>query len=307
MSATVAVIIVLSATTLFVGAMLLARRFAAPGGYFRDSDRVIGVLTIAGTSLSVLLAFVFLLAFESYGAAKEESGHEATAVLEQFRIAQLFEAQDRDVLQSELICYARGVVSDEWRRMEDGGQSSDVDTWVVRLETSLHTVHLGGAMETTAFGKFFDESIVRDDSRSTRLREANGVVPAPMWLVLVIGTIALAAYTLMLADPSERAWLQCAMVAAVVLFLATPLLMVNFLDHPFSGSVGSLEPSAMRYSLAGMERERTATAPLPCGPTGAPLAPSARHLDGIARLEVRVDGWPAGGVTAAGAVTRFVT
>jgi hypothetical protein len=299
-----ALLVVLTSMAAGVGLMLLARRRSPRGGFFHETERVIGILGFAGTSFSVLLAFVFFLAFESYAAAKVESGHEADAVFEQFRIAALFDSPDRDALQSELICYARSVVSDEWTSMKDGELSARVDTWVVQIEHSVDAVAVDEPMQVTAFDKFFDETIAREGGRRARLQEAEGVVPAPMWIVLMLGAAGLIAYTLMLADSGERRFVQCSMVTAVALFAITPLLLINFLDHPFSGSAGSIHPSAMQFTLTSMERQRTATTQPPCDTIGqpsaaraqrsrppAPSAPLALTLEGVDVI-VDLERWP---------------
>jgi hypothetical protein len=87
--------------------MLLVRRRAPAGGFFTDSDRAAGVFSFVGTAFAVLLAFMIVLAFESFGNARDSAGLEAVAVGQAFRTARLFAPDGRDDAQGELICYAR--------------------------------------------------------------------------------------------------------------------------------------------------------------------------------------------------------
>jgi hypothetical protein len=255
--------------------MLLVRTRAPAGGFFSDSDRAAAVFGFIGTAFAVLLAFVIFLAFETYTGAKTEAAHEADAVFEQFEIAQLFEPADRDRLQSQLVCYARSVVSDEWDSMRDGERSDRVDAWVIEIEHSIDAVSLDGPRQTVGFDKFFDETIAREDGRRGRLQEAAGVVPAPMWFMLLLGAACLLGYMLLFADSAERLLVQCVLIGAVTVLVVTPLLLIDFLDHPYKDSTGSIMPTSMRFTLDAMEHEREATIEVPCTADGAPTGAQA--------------------------------
>jgi hypothetical protein len=48
---------------------------------------------------------------------------------------------------------------------------------------------------------------------------------------------------------------QAAMVAAVAIIVVSGLVLVRFLDKPYEGKSGSIQPTAMERTLAQMERE----------------------------------------------------
>ena len=194
------ILIVVASVATAVALMMLVRRRAPIGSYFEDSDRAGAILGFIGTAFSVLLAFVIFLALETYTGAKTEASHEADALLEQFEIAALFSPEDRDVLRSQLVCYGRGVVVDEWPAMRSGGRSTDVDERVLAIESAIDGVNVEGVKQETAFAKFFDETTEREDGRRGRLTEAEGVVPSPMWLILILGSGCLLGYMLLFAD-----------------------------------------------------------------------------------------------------------
>ena len=58
-------LIVVAATIVTVGAMLLVRRSAPEGSYFSDGDRASGVFGVLATGFSVLLGFIIFLSFSS--------------------------------------------------------------------------------------------------------------------------------------------------------------------------------------------------------------------------------------------------
>ncbi|MBX7111713.1 MAG: hypothetical protein K1X87_07680 [Dehalococcoidia bacterium] len=264
-------LIVVAAVAIAITLMLSIRRRAPAGGFFSDSDRAAGVFGVVGTAFSVLLAFVIFLAFETYTSADEQSAREADSVIDQFEIAELFAPADRDLVQSELVCYGRSVVRDEWGRMRDGDQSDVVEGWTIQLDQAVEAAQLSSARQETAFDKFFDETIEREAGRRGRLEEAHGVVPAPMWFILILGAGCVLGYILLFADSSERLVAQAALIGIVTALTVTSLLLVDFLDHPYRNKTGSIRPTSMERALATMDRGRHGDAGL-CDQAGAPVA-----------------------------------
>jgi len=58
-------LILVAASAVSIGAMLLVRRGAPAGSYFKDGDRASGVFGVLATGFSVLLGFIIFLAFTS--------------------------------------------------------------------------------------------------------------------------------------------------------------------------------------------------------------------------------------------------
>lgn len=255
-----------------IALMLAIRRGAPRGGFFNDSDRAAGVFGVVGTAFSVLLAFVIFLAFETYTNASEQAGHEADSLIDQFEIAELFNPPDRNLVESELICYGRSVVRDEWSRMRHGDHSEVVDQWVIEIDASVEAATLVGPKQEAAFNKFFDEAIEREAGRRGRLAEADGVVPAPMWFILLLGAGCVLGYILLFADSAERVVAQAALIGIVTALMVTSLLLVDFLDHPYRNKTGSITPSSMQLALATMERGRHSDVTA-CDDRGAPTVP----------------------------------
>ena len=68
-----AALIIVGAAALSAAGMLLVRRRAPAGTFFKDPIPGGAVYTVAGTAYMVILAFVFFIAFESYGGAKADA------------------------------------------------------------------------------------------------------------------------------------------------------------------------------------------------------------------------------------------
>jgi hypothetical protein len=264
----VAIALVAGAVALAIGAMLLARRIAPVGGIYGEA-RGIGIYSAIQGSLGVLIAFVIFLAFQNYLLARSAAQDEATAVLEQFRKADLFTPAVRDRVRSELVCYGRAVAGPEWRAMENGRSSPAVDAAVGRLQDVFAPAERSGVINPTAASRFLDDADKRTDGRQRRLAAATPFVPALLWVMLVGGGVVVLLFLLGFADRSERRLGQLFIAAAPTAILASGLVLVFFFDHPFAGTSGSIKPAAMERTLDRVQLIATAQHEVlrpPCGP-----------------------------------------
>src|SRR5690348_1478118 len=100
----VAILIVLGAAALAFCAVALVRR---TGPVLSNPTRGTPMAIVVGTSFAVLMAFLIVSAFQTYGGAKAASASEANAVLDMSRTAALFAPAERQRMRSDLICYGR--------------------------------------------------------------------------------------------------------------------------------------------------------------------------------------------------------
>lgn len=154
---------------------------------------------------AVMLAFVILLALQSYQRAREGSSIEAVAISELHSVAGAFQPPVSDRLRGELVCYARAVVEDEWPAMRQGRSSDLVESWIAKLGQESAIAEPHGAREETAYAQWFDEKAQRRDGPCERLAEATPFVPLPLWFVLVLGASLTLGYMVVQADPAGGA------------------------------------------------------------------------------------------------------
>jgi Protein of unknown function (DUF4239) len=261
-----AALIILGTAAVSAAAMLYVRPRAPEGTYFKDPIPAGAVYTVVGTAYMVIVAFVFFVAFESYGGAKADAEEEATATLAMFHAALPFEQRVRAQLQGQVICYAREVISSEWPAMRDGNASQLVDDRVTALEESAARIALEGDKQHAAYDHWFALNEERRKGRQGRIAQASGLVPPVVWLILIVGAVVVIASVGFFADPREAPLTQAAMIAAVAVIVVSGLVLVRFLDRPYQDKSGSIKPTAMTRTLTQMERERqqSGEAVIPC-------------------------------------------
>ena len=265
-------LIVVVVTTLAVTAMLLVRRRAPEGSYFTDGDRASGVFGVMATGFSVMLGFVIFLAFSSYDASRAGAATEATIVAQQIETAQFFADDTAEQLTGQLLCYGRSVAGDEWDHLEDGNLGDNVNPWAATMFHTVQGVDPGSATEQSAYDRWMDQTAAREEARNDRVHGVSGVVPTPLWVVLYVIAVVIFVYMLFFADSGEGAVTQAMLMGGVSVVVTTLLLLLVFLDSPFSADVGGLRPDAMERTLRLAEQELEIAGlelALPCGADGA--------------------------------------
>jgi hypothetical protein len=248
MSTAVGILIVFGAAALAFALVALVRRGGRP--VLGNPTRGTPMAIVAGTSTAVLLAFVIVAAFQTYNSARAGAASEANAVLDMARTAALFPAAQRDRLRSDLVCYGRAVVDEEWPVMRSGHSSPLVDNWVSSYRAEFGRLTVRSLLQQAAFQDLLTQAATRTTGRQQRLSDDTPTVPTPLWLALLLAGCVAVALQLGMADPEERLAVQGLQIGGVAAIVATGLLVINFLDHPYTPQIGGIEPTAMRHTLA---------------------------------------------------------
>ena len=267
----VAALIIAATCTLTCGLLLAVHRFGKRDVLLADTTRGAGVYGVVGTSFAVLLAFVVLVAFESYNDAREAAEQEADAVQELFRGAEFF-PDERTEMQENLVCYGRAVVHDDWPAMRDQGRSQLADDWALALQEEYEALPVGNLKEAAGFENLLNLGDDRVDARRQRLTQSTPIVTSPVWFMLGIGALLNIAFVIVFLDRrGESLLVHCILMAAVTAVVAAGLLLVWFLDHPYEDADGGIRPVEMERTIGQVEEERP-DLNAPCGPDGTPLA-----------------------------------
>jgi hypothetical protein len=263
----IAILIVVGAAAAGFTAVVLVRR---AGSVLSNPTRGTPMAIVVGTSFAVLFAFLMLAAFQTYGGAKNGAGAEANAVLDMARTAALYPDAERDQLRSDLRCYSRAVINEEWPAMRQGHSSPLVDHWVAVYRSEFDRLTVRSAREQVAFQDLLTQASTRTTGRQERLSDDTPAIPTPLWIGLIfVGCVAVL-LQLGMADRGERLRIQGLQVAGVAAVVTTGLLIINFLDHPFGTHVGGIEPGPMRHSLTLQDNLQPGLRPA-CTMSGRPL------------------------------------
>jgi hypothetical protein len=268
-------VILLAVNVVTITAMLLVRRRAPEGSYFKDGDRASGVFGVLAGGFAIFAGFIIFLAFTTYDQSRSGGEAEALTVIQQFETAEFLPPAVHDRMTGELICYGRSVVHSEWPQMEDGHGGDTINPWAIALFRSLKLANPTSATEQAAYSKWLDQTSDREEGRRDRLHGAEGIIPSSIWLVLFLVAGVVFLFMLFFADSGEGAGAQAMLMGSATTVIVLTLLAINALDNPYRNGLGRIEPFAMERSLRILDSARGVVgerAPLPCDAQGAPVS-----------------------------------
>jgi amino acid transporter len=269
-----ATLVIAGTTSVAVAAMLLVRRRAPEGSYFADGDRAAGVFGVLATGFSVLLGFVVFLAFESYDQSRAGAETEAVVVAQQVETAQFFPRPAAGELTGELVCYGRSVIHTEWPRAEAGNLGDAINPWGAESFRTLQGVQPRTPSQQAAYSKWLDQRFDREAARSDRIHGAVGVIPTPLWVVLLFIALVIFVFMLFFADSAEGLITQAVLMGTVTSVIVAMLLLIRFLDSPFHSGIGGVRPVAMERTLRIIDQElliANGRVVVPCDANGTAL------------------------------------
>jgi hypothetical protein len=271
-SPTLAIVLLVAANAVTAGRMLLVRRRAPEAATSTTPRRPPGSSPLPEPPYAVLLAFVFLLAFQSYNSARSAAEAEATATASLYHDADAFQAPIAARLHGEVVCYARSVIYQEWPAMADGHASPVTELWLARLDRTIGTEQPRTVKQGNADFNWTALGLERIGGRRDRLQEARPLIPGLVWVLLGVGSGLVVIYVLFFADRRERGIVQAMLMVSVTTMLGAGLVMIKFFDDPYQNVPGSIRPEAMARTLATLESTRVEEGTrAPCGPEGLPL------------------------------------
>jgi nitrate reductase gamma subunit len=268
-----AVLIVVVADAIAIGLLLLIRRRAPEGSYFADGDRASGVFGVLATCFAIFAGFVIFLSFTSYDQSRSGAETEALTVAQQYETAQFLPTRTR--LGGQLACYARYVVEQEWPQMESGVRSNTLNPWTVAMFRTIRATDARTSAEQSAFDKWLDQSSDREEARRDRIHGAAGIIPASIWLVLIVTALIVLVYMLFFADSAEMKRSQAMLIGCATTVVVGTILVIYALDNPYRPGLGNIEPTAMERTLSLVDQARAAVgdqSPIPCDDQGNPTS-----------------------------------
>lgn len=261
------VTVVVIVAALLVG--LLANRFirARSRGDDENEGYSLNDLMSPFETLAVLLlAFVLVVAAESFDAAEQSVKAEADAIENLYEVASYAPHDRQRTLQSSVICYTRAIKALEWPIMMEGGISTVVDHW-----TNDFTKIFDSLSGTPYFELLVEADQERSGARNTRIAHAQPAIPTPMfWFMAAVLGISVAGFAF--AIPRRNNVFQVGTVTVLTALFALSLALIRDIDRPFSGlvSVGSGPLAVIREHISGLYDDKFGLDSLPCDDQGRP-------------------------------------
>ena len=218
---------------------------------FSDEQRNVAmtVLTVIATINSLLLAFLAVSVWESFGAAETAVVEEANTIGELARDLAIFDsAQSRDA-RHQLREYAGLVTTVEWRDMQRGQANRQVWNAFDRMFVAIGAIEPDTPRRSALLPEILARANELLKQRRTRLHTSESAVPITLWAVVMIGTGLTVATMFVL--PATRFYLW--MIGLLTTSIALVFYLIVAMDRPFAGEQ-SISPEPFQLAIENMQR-----------------------------------------------------
>ena len=219
-----------------LGAILLGlaiRPFLSLEFRRRHNDVAAAIFSVIGVTFAVLLAFVAMVVWEHYNAAKATSYAEAGVVRDVYNVSLGFADPERSLLRDGILGYVETVVRVEWPAQAKGVGVADNSLWLNKLNAIAAGLKPSGAADGSRQTMLLQSLMRLSDARQERLAAADTTVPAVVWIVTLMGGALTVAFASLLGVPSIG--MHLAMSAVMAISGALVLIMIIALSNPFRG------------------------------------------------------------------------
>jgi hypothetical protein len=211
-----------------------------------DAEVSSQILGVVATIFGLLLAFVVVLTFQSYGDAGTNARQEADSLAQIVRDTRVLPPADREPIDSAVGAYVRAVVNDEWPQLRDGADSQLAWNAADRIYRAMQAAKPATPSETA----FYDDAVGRLNdalaARRSRIANAAGGLSAPIVGLVLLGTFVLLGYATFVGSRSAAFHAAGAGVIAVVVGFSLVVLLTY--NYPFSGSL-SIDPTPFQSGV----------------------------------------------------------
>jgi hypothetical protein len=199
----------------------------------RHNDVTAAIFSVIGVTFAVLLAFVAMVVWEHYIAAKATSYAEAGSVRDVFYVSLGFSEPDKSLLRDGILGYAETVVSVEWPAQARGLSVASNSASLNKLNAIAADLKPTGAADDIRLAMLSLSLMRLSEAREQRLMAADTTVPAVVWIVTLIGGALTVAFASLLGVPSLG--MHLAMSAVMAISGTLVLIMIIALNNPFRG------------------------------------------------------------------------
>jgi hypothetical protein len=234
-------VVVGGAVVLTVIGLLIVRRFIHHSRLKLHHDVADPILGVMGAVYSVLIAFVVVTVWISLEKSSANVHLEANYLADLYRDAEGLAPDFRVKINPLLREYREAVVNYEWKTMQRGEMSPEVEKIMNRIWSLYVTYVPRNATEQV----FFEESVRKLNSfrelRRMRLMDSRSGMNPILWFILVAGAFTTVSFTFLFGAESLKAQLIMGILLSATIGLI--LFAIMAMDFPFTGNIAvSAEP-----------------------------------------------------------------
>lgn len=191
---------------------------------------------LVGVVFAVLLAFIAVAAWESFGKAGDIAATEAALTGDLARDATAMPEPLKSRLIGDIRDYVTVVLNKEWPAMAKGAAFGD-EGWVPlrKFHQDLISLKTTDPVQVAIFSETLNRLNSLYDARRDRLLAAHDHIEPAVWWVVLFGAAVTIGFTYLFG--MESFTMHMLMTSAVAASLALVIVLIVAFDYPFRGEV----------------------------------------------------------------------
>jgi hypothetical protein len=203
-----------------------------------ETPNVIEYMTMMiGVVYAIVLGLAIAGVWEARGAAQDDVRREAQALHEVSERSQVYPAEVRDRIRSDITTYSHYVVTKEWPHMIKRGDLTDRGAVLLdKVRADVTGYVSANDHQAQSYQPLVDQVAIADDARNARGQNAGATMPGVVWFGLIGGgLVAIGLIFALQIRRAPRELLLAGLYSALIAFL---LFLIWDFDAPF-GRAGS--------------------------------------------------------------------
>jgi Protein of unknown function (DUF4239) len=239
-------VVVVIPTTIAIGFQVLIRRLVGVERLALNNEVAGFIFAIIGVVYAVLLAFVVIAVWEKFSEGQTAVAKESAAAAALFYYSDGPEPEAAK-LHDSIVHYLTLAIESDWPAMATNAEDSQTTAALGALYRAAMALNRTGTRSIADMSEVFTQIDNLTLARRVRLHLSTGLVPEIIWITLFAGAGFTVCFALFFGSPNAVP--HFAMTAILSIVLASGLVVIISLDHPFSGPV-HISPEALEQVLA---------------------------------------------------------
>lgn len=204
------------------------------------------MLDTFAVAYTVLMAFVVVIVWQAYDRSDLNVTREANCLVDLYRNSESFQEPQKQQIRNFLSAYSQAVVNDEWRTMQRGQSSPQVQEIIDKMGLAYSRYLPKTINEQVFFTASVNKLNELNELRRQRLLDSRTGMHPVLWFVLVLGGIVTIIFTFFFS--SKNFIPQLFMVALLATMIGLILFTILMFDFPFTGNI-SISPEPFKLML----------------------------------------------------------
>jgi len=216
-----------------------------------DREHAVSLMQVVAAYIGILIAFAGVQVWQDFSDAQNGVHREAATAAELYRDLNTYGPETQPQKQA-LRAYMESVVRDEWPLLSEGKPSERTEVALFRLFQAVGQIHPKDNRDSAIFTEAFSNLNDLVGLRRDRLIHSNSGMPLILWIVGLVGSVLIVAYTATFKPSRTNAM----MISGISLALGLVFLFILIVDRPYKGafSVDSSEMAGLSQKFDLLDR-----------------------------------------------------